>query len=156
MAIFRSKQTRKTVNIYDYVTKKFAEDDTLRLYLAIDSKMRGRYTNDVICAVIYSPINRNGAEIWYNLVTERTPKDFFSRLWNEVEMAAKWCPEFYDNLRHIFPNKKDINIHLDLNEKPVHKSHSVYKAGMPYIGGLGFSVVGKPKSWAHKAADHIA
>ncbi len=156
MDYFYSEKNGKKDNIWEYVAEKMEADKTLELYLAIDSKRRKAKTSYVVSLVLYSPILRRGAEVWFKRYVEKTSPDLFTRLWKEVEMANEWSATIWDNLKHILKTKDKLNVHMDLNPNPKTRSYKVYKAGLPWIASLGYNVAVKPESWACRAADHLA
>lgn len=151
-----NKNKNEKIEIYQYVRKRLQEDQTLKLYIAIDSKRRSRKTTYVVAVVLYSPVLRNGAEVWFKKYIEKTPPDLFARLWKEVELAVEWSNKFYSNLEDVIGESKNLNLHVDLNPDKKWKSYKVYKAGFPWLKSLGFSLEVKPDSWACRAADHLA
>lgn len=161
MDIFYSREgtdrnKKQEIEIYDYVKERLIGDPTLQLYIAIDSKRRSRKTTYVVAVVLYSPILRKGAEVWFKKYIEKSPPDLFTRLWKEVELAAEWSGKFYKNLRHVIGEPKNMNLHIDLNPDQKWRSYKVYKAGYPWLKSLGFTLEAKPNSWACRAADHLA
>lgn len=153
---FYAEKRGKKENIWEYIETKLKTDTTLKIYLAIDSKRRKSKTTYVISLVLYSPILRKGAEVWYKKIIEPTPPDMFMRLWKEVELANEWGLIIWEKLKHILIIKDNLGIHMDLNPNPKTKSFKVYKAGYPWINSLGFNVKVKPESWACRAADHLS
>lgn len=151
-----NKNKTKKVEIYTYVRERLLEDPTLQLYIAIDSKRRGRKTTYVVAVVLYSPSLRKGAEVWFQKKVIKTPPDLFTRLWHEVEMAVNWSGKFYKNLKDVIGDPKNLNLHVDLNPDQKWRSYKVYKAGYTWLKSLGFTLEVKPDSWACRAADHLA
>jgi predicted RNase H-related nuclease YkuK (DUF458 family) len=156
MVEFYSNRTNEKIDIFKYVEQRMKEDETLKLYIAVDSKRRRRKTCYVVACVLYSPTLKKGAEIWFKKYWEKTPPDLFTRLWKEVELTVEWAPQFYKALQHVIGEPKNLNVHIDLNPDPKWRSYKVYKAGYSWVKSLGFSVESKPASWACRAADHLA
>jgi len=144
------------LDIYPYIEQRIIADRTLNVHVAIDSKRRDKKASYVVAIILYSDERKKGAEVWYRRFTEKSPRDMFSRLWLEVELANDWANRIYTNLKHIIPNMKDITVHLDLNPDPKCGSNSAYKAGYPWIKGMGFTTLAKPESWGCRAADYFA
>ena len=152
--IFYSRNRK--VDIFEYVEDKMTKDPTLEFYVAVDSKRRGRKTTYVLTVVLYSPVLRRGAEVWFQKSVEKTPPDLFTRLWKEAEIIMDWSPVFYKKLRHVIGTSDKMNVHIDFNPNPKWRSYKVYKAALPWVKSTGFNVVAKPDSWACRAADHLA
>jgi len=156
MDCFYSEKNGKKDDIWSYILEKLNNDKTLEIYLAIDSKRRKVKTSYVVSIVLYSPILRKGAEVWFKRYIEKTPPDLFTRLWKEVELTDEWSGKIWDNLKAVLKTKDKLNVHMDLNPNPKTRSYKVYKAGYPWISSLGYNVKVKPNSWACRAADHLA
>ncbi len=152
---YNEKHGRKD-NIWEYIIERLTNDNTLEIYLAIDSKRRKAKTSYVVTLVLYSSTLKRGAEIWFKRYIEKTSPDLFTRLWKEVELANDWSNIMWENLKEVLKTKDKLNVHMDLNPNPKTRSYKVYKAGHPWIASLGYTVSVKPNSWACRAADHLA
>jgi predicted RNase H-related nuclease YkuK (DUF458 family) len=156
MEYFSSENRGVCEDIFKYISDKMFLNDSLEIFLAIDSKRRKLKTSYVVTIVLYSPKMRNGAEVWFRRIIEKTPPDMFTRLWREVEFANEWSEKIWNNLKSDLKSKDKLNIHLDLNTNPKAKSYKVYKASSAWITSLGFNVKFKPDSWACRASDYLA
>jgi predicted RNase H-related nuclease YkuK (DUF458 family) len=74
------------------------------------------------------------------------------RLLNEVMYAVNVATELLDAI-----GDRHLEIHLDVNPNPKHKSSIAVKEALGYVTGSGFIGKVKPCSWAAThAADHVA
>ena len=134
-----------------------ASSPDARVYIGCDSyryKKRGkpgwraRYS---VVVVLHHP--RDGCSIFYNSEIREDYGDLMKRLLTEVELAVNAATEIVDHL-----GGRNLEIHLDINESPKHKSHIAVQAARGWVRGMfGFDPKLKPDSWAGThVSDHYA
>lgn len=132
------KDCRKQVEFW---LRKYPKGE---LYVGCDSKVRGNLVkySTVIC--LWN-VGRGVYEIYKN-ETIQSPKDEYTRLWNEVTRAV----DVADTLKELC----HITVHVDINSDPQYLSHQLYDASIGLITSMGFRGAGKPHSWAASCGAH--
>lgn len=96
--------------------------------------------------------SRHGCQIFYDSVTMRDYGSLKDRLLNEVNFAIMAATDVVEVL-----GNRHLEVHLDLNGDPKHKSNIAVKEAVGWVMGMGFHPVIKPDGWAAThAADHCA
>lgn len=98
----------------------------------------------------------HGCKIFYNTDVQRDygegVEGLRSRLLNEVNYAIQAAVEITEVL-----GDRHLEVHLDLNNDPMHKSNVAVKEAVGWVMGMGFQPKIKPDGWAAThAADHCA
>lgn len=124
------------------------------VYVGTDSI---RYKKDGVWMARYSTVvvvhmdSSKGCKLFFNSESMPDYGNLKQRLLNEVMFAISTCMEIVDIL-----GGRHLEIHLDLNPSPNHKSNVAVKEALGYVRGqLGFNPMIKPNAWAAThAADH--
>lgn len=129
-------------------------NDKTKIYLGCDSErfmIKDKcYADYTLCIVIH--INgRNGGKIFGEIhreqVFDRNPQKPQVRLMNEVIKLAEFFLKFEDALTGY-----DVEIHLDLNASPEHKSNVIVNEALGYIKAMTqIEPKIKPEAWAATA-----
>lgn len=92
----------------------------------------------------------NGAKILYHDCTLPEYGNLKQRLLQEANFAIGTATEVVDLLQG-----RKLEIHLDINPNPKHKSNVAVKEALAYAKGMGLDAKIKPHSFAAShAADH--
>jgi predicted RNase H-related nuclease YkuK (DUF458 family) len=125
------------------------------VYIGCDS-IRFR-KNDVWYAkystvVIVHMDSKNGCKLFHETVDMPDYGNIKQRLLTEVQFAVATATEVIDVL-----GKRHMEIHLDINPNPKHKSSVAVKEALGWVkGSLGIDAKIKPDSFAAThAADHV-
>lgn len=102
--------------------------------------------------VLHHDSNR-GCKIFYDSVDLPDYGNLKQRLLNEVSFAVNAASEIVDVI-----GKRSLEIHIDVNPNPAHKSNVAVKEALGWVrGSLGLDAQIKPNAWAAThAADHAA
>lgn len=126
------------------------------VYIGSDSirfKKNGVWYSRYSTVVILHIDSKHGCKLFYNSETHRDYGNMKQRLLNEVMYTVNVALELVD-----FIGDRHLEIHLDLNANPKHKSNVAVKEGLGYVHGSlpGVQVEIKPSAWAASAcADHL-
>jgi predicted RNase H-related nuclease YkuK (DUF458 family) len=125
------------------------------VYIGCDSI---RYKRDKIWYAKYATVvvvhmeSSKGCKIFYHQEVLRDFGSLKDRLLNEVNFAIQAATDVLDVL-----GDRPLEVHLDLNNDPKHKSNVAVKEAVGWVMGMGFVPVIKPDGWAAThAADHCA
>lgn len=125
------------------------------VYIGTDSirfKRDGKWFARYATVVVVHKDSMHGCRIFYHADTLQDYGDLKSRLLNEVNFAVQAAVEIAEVL-----GERHLEVHLDLNNDPKHKSHCAVKEAVGWVMGMGFEPVIKPDGWAAThAADHCA
>jgi predicted RNase H-related nuclease YkuK (DUF458 family) len=121
------------------------------IYIGCDSQVnREKKLARYSVVVVVHKSSRNGARVFHH---EEVLPDYGNlkvRLLNEVGYSTKVAEELIDSI-----GDRHMEIHIDINTNPKHKSHIALSEAMGWIKGLGYEVKAKPDSWAaHSVGDH--
>ena len=123
------------------------------VYIGCDSircKRHGRWVARYAIVIVLHHASSKGASVFYDI--EVHPDDAGSlrqRLMKEVELATLTALGVVDVL-----GDRSMEIHIDVNTNPKHKSNIVKNEAVGYVmGQLGFPPKLKPSGWA---ATHAA
>lgn len=102
--------------------------------------------------VVIHKDSRHGCQIFYDTVDMEDYGNLKQRLMTEVSLATQIASEIIDVI-----GTRHLEIHLDLNPNPKHKSNIAVKEAVGWVRGMfGFSPTIKPHGWAAThAADHV-
>jgi hypothetical protein len=126
------------------------------VYIGSDSirfKKGGVWYAKYSTVVILHIDSKHGCKLFYNSETLRDYGQMKQRLLNEVMYTINVALELVDVI-----GDRHLEIHLDLNGNPKHKSNVAVKEGLGYVHGSlpGVQVEIKPNSWAASTcADHL-
>jgi len=121
--------------------------DSIR-YRNANGRWKARYST----VVVLHKSTRSGCRLFHETVTMDDYGNLKQRLLNEVMYAVNVATELLDAI-----GDRHLEIHLDVNPNPKHKSSIAVKEALGYVTGSGFIGKVKPCSWAAThAADHVA
>ena len=100
--------------------------------------------------VIVHKDSAHGCELHYATVEMEDWGNLKQRLMSEVHLAVQVASEMLDHL-----DGRYMEVHLDVNPSPTHKSNVAVKEALGYVRGMGMNAVIKPDGFAAThAADH--
>jgi len=141
---FIDYQGKPVSNLIYYVNHWKQHHPHGEIYVGCDSKVRGKKVKYSTAICLWN-VGQGVREVHRNEI-EQTPKDAYTRLWNEVTRAV----EVADLLKDI----AHITVHVDINSNPKYRSHQLYDASIGLITSMGFKGAGKPYSWAASCGAH--
>lgn len=122
------------------------------VYIGCDSirfKKNGRWMAKYSTVVVVHKDSRHGCQIFHENVDLEDFGNLKQRLMNEVNFAVAIASEIVEVL-----GGRHLEVHLDLNPNPRHKSNVVVKEAIGWVrGSLGIEAKIKPYSWC---ASHTA
>lgn len=129
------------------------------VYIGCDSirfKKQGVWYAKYATVVVVHKDSCHGCSIFYDSQTIRDfgqgTEGLKNRLLTETNYALMAATDILDVL-----GDRRLEVHLDLNNDPKHKSNVAVKEAMGWVMGMGFTPVIKPDGWAAThAADHCA
>jgi predicted RNase H-related nuclease YkuK (DUF458 family) len=126
------------------------------VYIGSDSirfKKAGIWYARYSTVVILHIDSKHGCKLFHNTEVQRDFGNMKQRLLNEVMYTVNLALELVDHI-----GDRHLEVHLDLNSNPNHKSNVAVKEGLGYVHGClpGVQVEIKPNGWAASAcADHL-
>ena len=131
-------------------------DKDSSIYTGCDSvcfKKNGVWYARYATVVILHHATRHGASIYHDVQVLPDFRNIKTRMMNEVMFATNAALEIVD-----FLEGRHMEIHLDINPNPKHKSNVAMKEAMGYVlGNTGIQPMLKPDAWAAShASDHCA
>ena len=126
------------------------------VYIGADSirfkKKDGRWYAKYSTVIILHMDSKHGAKIFHRNVELADYGNMRQRLITEAGFAIEAASEIVDVI-----GKRHMEIHLDINPNPKHKSNVAVKEALGYVKGTtGLDAVIKPHSFAAThAADHV-
>lgn len=126
------------------------------IYIGSDSirfKKNGRWYAKYSTVVILHIDSKHGCKLFHTSEVMPDYGNMKQRLLTEVGFTVATALELMDVIQD-----RHLEIHLDLNPNPKHKSFVAVKEGLGYIQGSlpGVKVEIKPHSWAASScADHL-
>ncbi len=120
------------------------------VYIGCDSKVIKKSTIFGLALILHIDSSKGGICFARRIIEERS-LPLRERLMKEVELAV-------DTAFHIFDliGSRNFEIHLDINPKKEHRSHSVISQATGYVAAQGFEWQVKPAAFAAStAADYI-
>ena len=124
------------------------------VYIGADSirhKRNGQWYAKYSTVIVVHMDSKHGCRLFHNSVDMPDYGNLRQRLLNEVMYAIEAATEVIDHL-----GNRHLEIHLDVNPDPKHKSSVAVKEALGYVKGtLGLDAKIKPASFAAThAADH--
>lgn len=124
------------------------------VYVGCDSqryRKRGVWYARYATVIILHHSGRHGASIYHDVAILPDYDNLKVRLLNEAMFATNAALELMDYL-----DGRLMEIHLDVNSRPEHKSHIAMNEALGYVmGNTGIRPKFKPDSWAAShCADH--
>lgn len=126
------------------------------VYVGCDSvcfKKQGKWYARYATVVIVHHATRHGASIYHHVEVLPDFRNIKMRMMNEVMYASNAAAAVVD-----FLEGRHMEIHLDINPNPRHKSNVALKEALAYVMGMNqIKAKVKPESWAAShASDHCA
>ena len=125
------------------------------VYIGCDSirfKKHGVWHARYATVIVVHRDSRHGCQIFYNAETLPDFGGLKNRLLTEVNFAVMAATDIVDVL-----GDRHLEVHLDVNPNPKHKSNVAAKEAVGWVLGMGFDAKIKPEGWAAThAADHAA
>ncbi len=131
-----------------------SSSDTSSIYVGCDSIVKkhenGRWYAKYTTVVIIHMDSCKGGKIFYEDRVEPDYKNIMVRMMNEAMFASEVAL-----LIAPFRGKRHMEVHLDINGSPEHKSNVAVKQALGYVRGVtGFDAKIKPYAFAaSRAAD---
>lgn len=129
--------------------------DSSSVYIGCDSirfKKNGRWFAKYSTVVVLHRDSRHGCQIYHTSEDMEDYGNIKQRMLNEVSYAVTAATEIIEIL-----GNRHLEIHLDINPDPKHKSNVAVKEAIGWVRGTtGIDPKIKPHSWcATHAADHV-
>ncbi|MCP4130159.1 MAG: hypothetical protein GY754_04000 [bacterium] len=120
------------------------------IYVGCDSKLTGPYTLFGLVVVLHIEGHKGGMVYGQkSLVNRRMAIN--ERLLREVDIAMESAFTICGSV-----DRRVMEVHLDINPNPEHKSNGVMKRAVSYVQAQGFEYKIKPSAWAAStAADYL-
>lgn len=127
---------------------------TSAVYIGCDSiryRKNGKWFARYSTVVVVHRDSKHGCQLFHESKVLPDYGNLKQRLLNEAQFAIDAATAVIDVLEDRY-----LEVHLDLNADPVHKSNAAVKEALGYVRGmLGIEAEIKPNSWAAShAADH--
>lgn len=143
--------------MYDEAKKAIIESSQASsIYIGADSirykNKKGEWFAKYSTVIILHMDSKHGAKLFHNSVEMRDYGNLRQRLITEAGFAIEAASEILDVI-----GDRRLEIHLDINPNPNHKSNIAVKEALGYVKGTtGLDAVIKPYSFAAThAADHV-
>ena len=125
------------------------------VYIGADSirfKKNGKWWAKYSTVIVLHIDSKRGCKLFHRSVDMPDYGNMKQRLLTEVTFAIEAASEILDDV-----GSRRLEIHIDVNPSPKHKSSVAVKEALGYVkGSLGIDAVIKPDSWAAShAADHL-
>ena len=126
------------------------------VYIGSDSirfKKNGLWYARYSTVVILHIDSKHGCKLFHSTETYQDWGNMKQRLLTEVSLTVNLALELLEVI-----GKRHLEVHLDLNGNPKHKSNVAVREGLGYVHGQlpGVQVEIKPNGWAASAcADHL-
>lgn len=166
---FKKNNGQEIEDLITYITDYTKTGEDMRVIVGCDSKQRNKITIYSLVIVLYDEFRHDGAHVIYLRFTTKKEKDLFTRLMNEAVYSLNlglWLDEKLEGITKPDFKLNDydksiairkVELHVDVNPKPSHKSNIAYNAIMGMLCGSGFFVKSKPIAPAAScAADYLA
>ena len=142
--------------MYEEAKKAIAESSPeSSVYIGCDSvryKKNGKWRARYSTVIVLHKDSKHGCQLFYDTVSMDDYGNMKQRLLNEVSYAIAAASEILEVI-----GDRHLEIHLDLNTDPKHKSNIAVKEAAGYVMGMGIEHKLKPDAWAAThAADHCA
>ena len=126
------------------------------VYVGCDSvrfKKNGKWFARYATVVVLHHATRHGGSIYHSVEILPDYGNIKVRMMNEAMYAVEAAQEVVE-----FLEGRTLEIHLDINPNPKHKSNVALKEALGYVlGNTGIEAKFKPNAWAAShASDHCA
>ena len=136
---------------YEDIIEYIRKNPDREIHIGSDSQNVGDHYVFATVVCLYS----HGSGAKYFVKKETSPlkryQNLGSRLHHEVELSISLA----DKIRYDV-GQKNITVHADVSQNPVHKSSRHTTSLRNFIRSMGFSCLVKPDSWASFVADKHA
>lgn len=147
--VFRSGTTHKPVNLIKYILEYLKDYPETKIYVGTDSQNRGPETAYVTTIVLR--YRSRGCHVLYYKAKFPLVRDFWSRLWREVEMSLDVAVFLRENAPLSIES-----IDLDFNDDEYKLSNKLVAAAKGWVTSANFRATTKPSlQVATRAADHL-
>jgi predicted RNase H-related nuclease YkuK (DUF458 family) len=147
--VFKSYTNLKPINLIQYILDYVQKYPDVSIHIGTDSQNIGIETVYVTTVVLR--LGSRGGHVLYSRVKMPIIKDFWTKLWKEVELSV----EVAQFITHNTPLKIH-SIDLDYNSDEFEDSYKLVAASKGWVTSLGFKATVKPEEQiASKASDHI-
>jgi len=163
MRTFKKFGGEQIYDVGEYLRNYIKQNPNIVIMVGCDSLQLRKKTQYAISVCLRHP--GNGVHVIFYRETVDKIKDFWTRLWGEVERSLE-IAEYLEtelnghykrfemnelkNLGFETHQNKLIDIHLDINSVPglnkKNKSNQLYQASTSYLKGMGYRVYAKPDS----------
>tara|TARA_Y100001951_G_C11254513_1_gene248551 strand:- start:442 stop:885 length:444 start_codon:yes stop_codon:yes gene_type:complete len=142
----------------EVIEKIKSSDPKSRVYVGCDSSVHkvgnGKFAAKYVTVVILHWGGNNGCKVWYSTLVEpvhgKSGKGLKARLLREADLAIQTAYSLVDHL-----DGRPMEVHLDLNPDPKHKSSVAVAEALGYARGMGLTAKVKPEAFAAThGADH--
>jgi predicted RNase H-related nuclease YkuK (DUF458 family) len=128
---------------------------TSSVYIGADSirfKKKDKWFAKYSVVIILHKDSKHGGQLFHKSIDLPDYGNIKQRLLHEVYLAIETATQIIDIV-----GDRHVEIHLDLNGDPRHKSNVAVKEALGYVkGSLDMDAVIKPAAWAAShAADHV-
>jgi hypothetical protein len=127
------------------------------VYIGCDSirfKKNDEWYARYATVVVVHRDSRHGCRIFYDIQILRDYGQGAQGLKNRLLMETNYALEAATQITEVLGDRP-LEIHLDLNNDPKHKSNVAVSEAVGWVLGMGFKPVIKPHGWAAShAADH--
>jgi hypothetical protein len=133
-----------------------ASSQNSSVYIGADSiryKKNGKWFAKYSTVIVLHMDSKHGCRLFSKSIDLPDYGNLKQRLLTEVGYAIEAATEIIDAV-----GDRHLEIHIDVNPNPNHKSSVAIKEALGYVkGSLGIDAIPKPHGWAAThAADHIA
>lgn len=148
------------VNKYsiEHIRARVAEagSDSL-VYVGTDSKQTKFHTTFITVVIIHKGAKSNeggkGCEVFPFVVSVPKIKHLKQKLLQEVNYAMSYALDLvYDSEGNEVVPREIVEVHMDINPNPRHKSSVAVKEALAYVSGQGFTARFKPDALASTGA----
>lgn len=150
---YQTKQWRKLTGEY---LKNYIADEVdgvilrekemghhIKVCIGTDSQVKGAHT-EFATAIVFIRKGQGGFMYLHNETTSEK-MSIKQRMMTEVSKSI----EVAYHLSEVFTNHKiDMEVHVDINTNPAHRSNDALKEAIGYISGMGFTFKAKPDAFA--------
>lgn len=133
-----------------------ASSKTSSIYIGCDSNRfkgkGGRWKARYSTVIVLHKDSKHGCMLFHETVVIDDYGNLRQRLMTEVGYAIAAASDIIDYI-----DERHLEIHLDINPNPKHKSNVAVKEALGWVHGMfGFDAKIKPHGWAAThAADHV-
>lgn len=129
--------------LQDVILRERQLGNQIKVCIGTDSQVKGLQT-EFATAIVFIRKGRGGFMYLNNeILVEKM--SIRQRMMSEVARSIEVA---YDLSAMFLNHKVDMEVHVDINTNPIHKSHDALKEAIGYITGMGFAFKAKPEAFA--------